>query len=187
MVQVQKALAASPTVRTADKGIVAGRKNGELRKRQHHTSKDIDAYLLIHRARRSSSVAEHPVSAVKAGQQGVKAVFLATIHVLQQQTAALVQQGEAGEVGGVLPRGLEDEPQLLSKGAASEEEDHDEGMGEADFRPVDGAIADGLEEDEGLFVSWIEEDLALDVILEGWLDGWLESTNAREHTCNALS
>ena len=60
---------------------------------------------------------------------------------------------------------FEDEPEFLAHGAGAEEEDHDEGVGEAHFGAVDGAIADGFEEDEGLVVGGVEDDLALEVFL----------------------
>ena len=55
----------------------------------------------------------------------------------------------------MLPRGFEDEPELLAQGAGAEEEDHHHSMRKADFGAVDGAIAEGFEEDEGLFVLWV--------------------------------
>ena len=65
----------------------------------------------------------------------------------------------------MLPCCLEDEPELLTKGAGAEEKDHDEGMRKTDFGAVDGAIADGFEKDERLMVFGVEDDLALDVAL----------------------
>ena len=65
----------------------------------------------------------------------------------------------------MLPCGFEDEPELFTHGAGAEEEDHDESVREADFGAVDGAIADGFEEDERLLVLWVEDDFALDVVL----------------------
>ena len=90
------------------------------------------------------------------------ALFFPAVDILQQQTRTLVQQSELGKVGGVLPRRLEDEPELLTNGAGAEEEDHDEGVGEADFGAVDQPIANGFEEDEGLLVLRIQDDFALE-------------------------
>lgn len=58
----------------------------------------------------------------------------------------------------MLPRRSEYHLDLLLQGAGSEEEDHDQSVGEAHFGAVDGAIADGFEEDEGLFVFGVEDD-----------------------------
>lgn len=65
----------------------------------------------------------------------------------------------------MLPRRFVDEPELLTDGAGAEEEDHDHGVGKADFGAVDEAIADGFEEDEGLMVGWVEDDFAFDLLL----------------------
>ena len=45
-----------------------------------------------------------------------------------------------------------DEPEFLAHGAGAEEEDHDEGVREAHFGAVYGAIAQRFEEDERLLV-----------------------------------
>ena len=63
----------------------------------------------------------------------------------------------------MLPRGFEDEPEFLADGAGAEEEDHDEGVREADFGAVDEAVAECFEEDEGLMVARVEYDFALEV------------------------
>ena len=55
-----------------------------------------------------------------------------------------------------------DEPEFLAHGAGAEEEDHDEGVREAHFGAVDGAIAERFEEDERLLVFGVEEDIFLD-------------------------
>ena len=47
---------------------------------------------------------------------------------------------------------FEDQSDFLSKAAAAEEEDHDEGVGEADFGAVHGAIAGGFKDAE----EWVE-------------------------------
>ena len=65
----------------------------------------------------------------------------------------------------MLPSCFEDEPQLLSHWTRAEEEDHDQRVWEADLGAVDGAIADGFEEDEGLLVRRIEEDFAFNITL----------------------
>lgn len=92
--------------------------------------------------------------------------LFAAVSVLEQETAALVEKRELGEVGGMLSCRFVDEPELFSHRAGAEEKDHDEGVGEADFGAVDEAIADGFEEDERLVIGWVEDDLALDVFLE---------------------
>jgi hypothetical protein len=58
----------------------------------------------------------------------------------------------------VLARGFVDEVDLLAERARAEEEDHDQGVGEADFGAVDRAIADGFEEGERCFVLRVEDD-----------------------------
>ena len=52
----------------------------------------------------------------------------------------------------MLARRFEDEPELFAHGAVPEEEDHYQRVREAHFCAVDGAVAEGFEEDEGLFV-----------------------------------
>lgn len=64
----------------------------------------------------------------------------------------------------MLACGFEDEGDFFAYCAGAEEEDHDEGVGEADFGAVDGAIADSFEEGEGGFVLRVEDDF-----LEGGL------------------
>lgn len=48
----------------------------------------------------------------------------------------------------MLFRGLQHEPDLLSKRSLSEQKDHDQRMREADFGSVDGAIAGGFDDGE---------------------------------------
>ena len=87
----------------------------------------------------------------------------------------------------MLSCGFEREPELLPYRARAEEEDHDEGVREADFGAVNCAIPYGFEEDQGLLVGRIQDDLALQIFLSlcvrcGGLDdvtcveipGWLE-------------
>jgi len=64
----------------------------------------------------------------------------------------------------VLPCRFEDEPEFFPEGAGAEEENHDEGVGKADFGAVDEAIADGFEEDEGVVEARVE-DYALELLL----------------------
>lgn len=66
----------------------------------------------------------------------------------------------------MLLRRFKDHLNLLLDGTGPEEEDHDEGVREAHFRAVDGAITDGFEEDERLLVLGVEDDA-----LEGGLHG----------------
>lgn len=61
----------------------------------------------------------------------------------------------------MLAGGLVDEAELLLDGAGAEEQDHDEGMGEADFCAIDGAIAGALDDGEQVMVGRVEDD-ALD-------------------------
>lgn len=65
----------------------------------------------------------------------------------------------------MLARSFIYEGQLFAHCTGAEEEDHDEGVGEADFGAVDQTVADGFEEDEGLVVGRVEEDFALDIAL----------------------
>lgn len=51
--------------------------------------------------------------------------------------------------------GFEDGGELGRQGTRAEEEDHDEGVWEADFRAVDSAIADGFEKGERGLVGWV--------------------------------
>jgi hypothetical protein len=104
---------------------------------------------------------KYPIPSKEAREERVRILLLASIQVLQQEAGAFIQEGEFGQVGGVLPGGLEDEPELLAHGAGAEEEDHDEGVGEADFGAVNGAVAEGFEQDEGLFILRVEEDVLL--------------------------
>lgn len=60
---------------------------------------------------------------------------------------------------------FEDEPGFGAEGAGAEEEDHDEGVGEAHFCAVDDAIADAFDEGEDLVVLGVEDD-ALERFLE---------------------
>ena len=56
------------------------------------------------------------------------------------------------------PGRFEDERDLLSEGAAPEEEDHYQGVGEADFGAVDGAVAGGFEDGEEGVEGRVGED-----------------------------
>ena len=56
------------------------------------------------------------------------------------------------------PCGFEDQVEFLSKGPGTEEEDHDKGVGKANFGAVDGTIAHGLEEGEILCIVRIENE-----------------------------
>lgn len=56
------------------------------------------------------------------------------------------------------------ESEFLAKGARAEEEDHDEGVGEADFGTVNGTIAHGFEEGEIVGILRIEDDLVYGVL-----------------------
>ena len=71
-------------------------------------------------------------------------ILFAAVHVLQEKTSTLIQECESGQVGGMLPRRFEDQPRLFTESATPEQEDHYQGVGEADFGAVDGAIADGF-------------------------------------------
>lgn len=184
--QVEEALAAVAAVCAADQAVVAWRLDGEFGQREHHTGEDVDDDLLVDGAAGALAVAKDPVSAEQTREKGMYAGFFAAVRVLQDQTAALVKQSKFSEVGRVLPRRFVDEPELLAHGAGAEEEDHDEGVGEADFGAVDEAIADGLEEDEGLVVGRVEDDFALDIALERQSMGGRRSLEEEAgSTCNA--
>ena len=88
-------------------------------------------------------------------------LFLSAVHVLEQQAGAFEEDRETSQVGGVLPSCFIDEPKLLTHSAGTEEEDHDEGVGEAHFGSVDGAIAECFEEDERLLIFRVEQDVLL--------------------------
>lgn len=153
------------SIRSADEAVVARRLDGQFRDGEDHAREDVNDDLLIDRARRPPPMPKDPVAPKQAGEEGMHARLLPAVRVLQQQAAALVQQGEFRQIRGVLPRGLVDEPELLAYGAGAEEEDHDERVGEADFGAVDEAVADGFEQDEGLVVGGVEDDFALDILL----------------------
>lgn len=138
----------------AHQGVVSGWLDCQFRQSQHHACEHVDDDLLVDAARR---LAKDPVSAEQTGHEAVYRLLLA-VDVAQRQHTALVQQGKLGEVHGVLPRRSEYHLGLLLQGAGPEKEDHDQGVGEAHFGAVDGAIADGFEEDEGLFVFGVEDD-----------------------------
>ena len=61
--------------------------------------------------------------------------------------------------------GFVDESELLSKGPGSEEEDHDEGVREADFGTVDSTIAGCFEEGEVVGIFRVEYDIVYGVLL----------------------
>ena len=65
----------------------------------------------------------------------------------------------------MLPRRFEDEPEFFAQGAGAEEEDHHQRVREAHFGAVDGAVAEGFEEDQGLLVGGVEEDVAFEGLL----------------------
>ena len=105
---------------------------------------------------------KNPVPPKQPRQKRVRGGLFPAVQVFEEEAGSLVEDGEAGQVGGVLPRRFEDEPEFLAEGAGAEEEDHYEGVGEADFGAVDGAIAQGFEEGEGLVVGGVEEDVAFE-------------------------
>jgi hypothetical protein len=163
--QTEQTFAAMSTIAARYETVVPGRLHHEFGERQNNSCEDVYGDLLIHGAVRCTPMTKDPVAAKQTGQGGMEIVFFAPINVLQEQTSALVQQSKFGEVHGVLPCRFEDEPELLTNGSGAEEEDHDEGVREADFGAVDGAIADGFEKDERLVVFGVEDDFAFDVVL----------------------
>lgn len=54
-------------------------------------------------------------------------------------------------------RSLEDEAEFFAHTAGAEQEDHDEGVGEADFGAIDEAVADCLDEGERGMVAGVED------------------------------
>ena len=73
-----------PAIAAADQAVVAWWLYGEFGQRQNDSCEDIYADLLVHRARRSSTVSEHPVPTEQAGNETVHAILFAAVHVLQQ-------------------------------------------------------------------------------------------------------
>jgi len=61
--------------------------------------------------------------------------------------------------------GFEDQVELLAKRTGAEEEDHDEGMGKADFGTVDGAVAHGFDVGEVVGIVGVEDDSVYGVLL----------------------
>ena len=162
LIQPEQALPAVLPVRRANKCIRPRRLHGKLGQRQHRPRKNVNNNLLVNTTRRAPPMPKNPVAPKQARQKSVRRSLLAAIDILEQQAGSLVEDGEAGQVGGVLPRRFEDEPEFFAQGAGAEEEDHYEGVGEADFGAVDGAIAQGFEEGEGLVVGGVEEDVAFE-------------------------
>ncbi len=60
--------------------------------------------------------------------------------------------------------GFEDQVELLAKGTGAEEEDHDEGMGKADFGTINGAVAHGFDEGEVVGIVGVEDDTIYGVL-----------------------
>jgi hypothetical protein len=58
----------------------------------------------------------------------------------------------------MVPRRAQDQACFLTERPRAEEEDHDEGVGEAHFRAVDGAVARCFEEREDVVVGWVFDD-----------------------------
>lgn len=98
------------------------RLHGQLGDGQTHAREDVDDDLLGDAA--VDAAAEDGVAAEQAGEERVGRVDLAGVELQQRQHRGLVEEGEVGEVAGVLPRGFEDEPELLAQRPVAEEEDH---------------------------------------------------------------
>ena len=138
--------------------------DSQLGQGQCHSRKHVYDDLLAHAVVYGPS--KDGVSAQQPGQKAVVVALLARGRgVFQQQHGGLVDEGEQAEVAGVLAGGLEDEPAFGAEGAGAEEEDHDEGVGEAHFCAVDDAIADAFDEGEDVVVLRVEDD-ALERFLE---------------------
>ena len=58
----------------------------------------------------------------------------------------------------MLACGFDDLGELLAVGAGAEEEDHDEGVGEADLGTVDEPITRGLDDGEEIVVDGVAEE-----------------------------
>lgn len=151
--------------------VVPGWHDQQFRQSQHHARENINAHLLVDGTRRALPISKDPITAVQPGQETMPIPLFAAVAILQQEAAGFVEESEFREVHGVLPCGFEDCPYFFAEGSGFEEEDHDEGMREADFGAVDEAIAQGFEEDEGLVVGGVEDDFALEVGLGGVLLG----------------
>lgn len=78
--------------------------------------------------------------------------------MLEDEAGGLVDGGELGQVAGVGAGGAQDEPGLVAQRALAEEEDHDEGVGEADLCAVDGAVARALDDGQGVVVRRLVDD-----------------------------
>ena len=82
----------------------------EFRKAEHHPREDIDDNLLVDGALARSAAAEDIVAAQQAGEEGVwGCLFLRGGGVAEEEEGGFVDDGESGEVAGVLAGGLEDE------------------------------------------------------------------------------
>lgn len=76
--------------------------------------------------------------------------------MLQDVAGGLVDGGELGEVAGVGAGGAVDEVDLLADGAGAEQEDHDEGVGEAHLGAIHGAVARPLYDRQQVMVGRVE-------------------------------
>lgn len=77
-------------VAAADQAIVSWRLHGQLGEGQDHTSKDVNADLLVHAACARLTMAKDPVAAEQASHETMHALLFAAVDALQRQHAALV-------------------------------------------------------------------------------------------------
>lgn len=111
--------------------------------------------------------AKDDVATSQTGKEGVIWAFFARsdgVDQPQDQHGGLVNDGESGQIAGMLFCGPEDQPNLFFQGAGAKQHDHDEGMRKADFGTVNGAIAGGFEDGEERGEVRVEKD-GFDLIL----------------------
>lgn len=79
----------------------------QLGKRQRHARKHVDYDLLADAG--VDAAAEDDVAAQQACEEGVVGIDFAVVEVREGEHGGLVDEGEEGEVAGVLAGGFEDE------------------------------------------------------------------------------
>ena len=84
LAQSKHALPTMLPIRTPHKRIRPRRLHRQLRQRQHHPRKHINANLLIHTTRRPPPVPKNPVPAKQASQERVHVVFFAAVQVFEE-------------------------------------------------------------------------------------------------------
>lgn len=149
-------------------GLLHFRHDEQLRIRKTHARKDVNNNLLRDARVRPS---KHDIPAEQAGDEDVVAALAPLgVGLAEGEQGAFVDEGEEGEVAGVLAGRAQDEPGLLAQAALPEEEDHHKRVREAHFAAVHDAIADALDEGEDVVVAGVEDDALEGVLGQSVLD-----------------